>query len=137
MADKMQTVEELMLTGLTYVLDFENKASEGAKKMAQASTNPELKEAFEKTRDQEQGVCAEDRADLQAAGQAGKDRGEPHCARDDHRSRAHDFELGRGSGAGCGADRCSQPAAALPDRVLTDRSRPTRSCLASRVKPRG
>ena len=49
MADKMQTVEELMLTGLTYVLDFENKASEGAKKMAQASTNPELKEAFEKT----------------------------------------------------------------------------------------
>ena len=49
MADKMTTVEELMLTGLTYVLDFENKASEAAKKMAQASTNPELKEAFEKT----------------------------------------------------------------------------------------
>ena len=49
MADKMTTVEELMLTGLTYVLDFENKASEAAKKMAQASTNPELKEAFEKS----------------------------------------------------------------------------------------
>ena len=49
MADKMQTVEELMLTGLTYVLDFENKVSETAKKMAQASTNPELKEAFEKS----------------------------------------------------------------------------------------
>ena len=49
MADKMQTVEELMLTGLTYVLDFENKASVGASKMAEASTNPELKAAFEKT----------------------------------------------------------------------------------------
>ena len=49
MADKMQTVEEMMLTGLTYVLDFENKVSEAAKKMAQASTNPELKEAFEKS----------------------------------------------------------------------------------------
>ncbi len=49
MADKMQTVEELMLTGLTYTLDFENKVSEAAKKMAQASTNPELKQAFEKS----------------------------------------------------------------------------------------
>ena len=49
MANKMQTVEELMLTGLTYVLDFENKVSETAKKMAQASTNPELKAAFEKS----------------------------------------------------------------------------------------
>lgn len=49
MADKMQTVEELMLTGLTYVLDFENKVSEAEKKTAQASTNPELKEAFEKS----------------------------------------------------------------------------------------
>ena len=49
MADKMQTVEELMLTGLTYVLDFENKVLEAAKKMAQASTNPELKAAFEKS----------------------------------------------------------------------------------------
>ena len=49
MADKMQTVEELMLTGLTYTLDFENKVSATSKKMAQASTNPELKEAFEKS----------------------------------------------------------------------------------------
>ncbi len=49
MADKMQTVEELMLTGLTYVLDFENKVSDTAKKMAEASTNAELKAAFEKS----------------------------------------------------------------------------------------
>ncbi len=49
MPDKMQTVEELMLTGLTYTLDFENRVSEAAKKMAQASTSPELKAAFEKS----------------------------------------------------------------------------------------
>ena len=49
MADKMMTVEESMLTGLTYTLDFENKVSEAAKKMAQASSNPELKAAFEKS----------------------------------------------------------------------------------------
>ncbi len=49
MADKMTTVEESMLTGLTYTLDFENRVSEAAKKMAQASTNPELKAAFEKS----------------------------------------------------------------------------------------
>ena len=49
MAEKMQTIEDLMLTGLTYTLDFENKVSDEAKKMAQASTNPELKQAFDKS----------------------------------------------------------------------------------------
>ncbi len=49
MAEKMQTIEDLMLIGLTYVLDFENKVSDQAKKMAEASTNPELKEMFEKS----------------------------------------------------------------------------------------
>ena len=46
---KMQSVEDLMLTGLSYVLDFEEQASQTASKMAEASTNPELKEAFQKT----------------------------------------------------------------------------------------
>ncbi len=49
MADKMRTIEDLLVTGLTYVLDFENKVSDEAKKMAAASTNPELKEMFEKS----------------------------------------------------------------------------------------
>lgn len=49
MADKMMSVEDLMVTGLTYVLDFENKVSDEAKKMAAASTNPEAKDVFEKS----------------------------------------------------------------------------------------
>ena len=49
MADKMMTVEDLMVTGLTYILDFENKVSDEAKKMAAASKNPEVKEVFEKS----------------------------------------------------------------------------------------
>lgn len=46
---KMRSVEDLMVTGLTYVLDFEEKISKQAAKMAEASTNPELKEMFEKS----------------------------------------------------------------------------------------
>ncbi len=49
MADKMTTVEDLMLTGLSYVLDFENKVSDVAKKMAAAATNPDAKDIFEKS----------------------------------------------------------------------------------------
>lgn len=49
MANKMNTVEDLMLTGLSYVLDFENKVSDEAQKMAAASTNPEAKDVFEKS----------------------------------------------------------------------------------------
>ncbi len=45
----MQSIEDLMTTGLTYVLDFEEKISAGASKMSEASSNPELKEAFQKT----------------------------------------------------------------------------------------
>ena len=49
MADKMMTVEDLMLTGLSYVLDFENKVSDEAQKMASAATNPEAKQVFEQS----------------------------------------------------------------------------------------
>lgn len=49
MADKMMTVEDLILTGLSYTLDFENRVSEQAKKMASAATNPEAKQIFEQS----------------------------------------------------------------------------------------
>ncbi len=46
---KMQSIDDLLYTGLTYVHDFEQKISKEATKMAAASTNPELKQAFEKS----------------------------------------------------------------------------------------
>ncbi len=46
---KMQSIQDLMVTGLTYTLDFEQKIANGASKMAEASSEPELKEAFQKT----------------------------------------------------------------------------------------
>lgn len=46
---KMQSINDLLYTGLTYVHDFEQKISQEARKMAEASSNPELKEAFEKS----------------------------------------------------------------------------------------
>ena len=38
-----------MVTGLTYVLDFEQQIAKNASKMAEGATTPELKEAFDKT----------------------------------------------------------------------------------------
>ncbi len=49
MAEKMKSINDLMITGLTYVLDFENKVSEEAKKMAEASSDPEVKQVFEQS----------------------------------------------------------------------------------------
>ena len=49
MAEKMLTIEDLMVTGLTYVLDFENKVSDEAKKMGAAASNTEAKDVFEKS----------------------------------------------------------------------------------------
>ena len=49
MADKMQTVNDLMITGLTYTLDFEKKAVEAAQQMASAAANPEAKQIFEQS----------------------------------------------------------------------------------------
>lgn len=46
---KMQSIQDLMTTGLTYVLDFEEQIASQAPKMAEAAANPELKELFEKT----------------------------------------------------------------------------------------
>jgi ferritin-like metal-binding protein YciE len=49
MPDKMQSIQDLMLNGLTYVLDFENQVSQEAQKMAQASSDPEAKQFFEQS----------------------------------------------------------------------------------------
>ena len=49
MAEKMNTIHDLMVTGLTYVLDFENKVSEEATKMAEASSDPEVKQVFQQS----------------------------------------------------------------------------------------
>ena len=46
---KMESVEDLMFVGMTYTLDFEERVGAEAKKMAEASSDPELKELFEKT----------------------------------------------------------------------------------------
>ncbi len=46
---KMQSIDDLLYTGLTYTQDFEQQIGQQAQKMAQASSNPDLKDAFEKT----------------------------------------------------------------------------------------
>jgi ferritin-like metal-binding protein YciE len=46
---KLRTVQDLMVTGLTYVLDFEDQVGQQASKMAEAASNPELKEVFQKS----------------------------------------------------------------------------------------
>ena len=51
---KMQSISDLLYTGLTYVHSFEKQIGEEAKKMAQASSNPDLKDAFEKTQTKSQ-----------------------------------------------------------------------------------
>lgn len=42
-------IHGLLVTAMTYVLDFEHKIAEAAPDMAKASHDPELKELFEKT----------------------------------------------------------------------------------------
>ena len=46
---KMQNVQDLTINGMTYVLDFEEQVASAAPKMAEATSNPELKELFGKT----------------------------------------------------------------------------------------
>lgn len=46
---KMQNVEDLLYTGMTYALDAEQKLSKGAGKMADASNDSEVKEMFQKS----------------------------------------------------------------------------------------
>ena len=45
----MQNITDLLLTGMSYTLDLEQKFSKFASKMADASSEPEVKEIFEKT----------------------------------------------------------------------------------------
>lgn len=46
---KMESIEDLLYVGMTYLLDFEERVGKEANKMADATTDPELKELFEKT----------------------------------------------------------------------------------------
>ncbi len=46
---KMQSIDDLLYTGMTYVLDFEQRVSKEAGKMAEASSDPEVKEIFQKS----------------------------------------------------------------------------------------
>ena len=46
---KMQSIDDLLFTGMTYTLDFEQQVSKEAEKMAQAASDPEVKEMFQKS----------------------------------------------------------------------------------------
>lgn len=46
---KIQNVQDLLYVGMTYVLDAEKQLSQEARKMADASNDPEVKEVFEKS----------------------------------------------------------------------------------------
>ena len=46
---KIQSVQQLMTTSMTYILDMENKLAQAAPTMADASSDPDLKELFSKT----------------------------------------------------------------------------------------
>ena len=45
----MNTISDLMLTGMSYVLDFEEKIGKAAKEVSSQVSSPQLKELFEKT----------------------------------------------------------------------------------------
>lgn len=47
--EKIQSVQQLMTTGLTYTLDFEEQIAKAAPEMANGASDPELKELFGKT----------------------------------------------------------------------------------------
>ena len=46
---KVESVQDLLHTGMTYTLDFEERTGKQASKLAEASTDAELKEMFGKT----------------------------------------------------------------------------------------
>lgn len=46
---KIQSIDDLLYTGMTYVLDFEQQISKEAGKMAQAASDSEVKEMFQKS----------------------------------------------------------------------------------------
>lgn len=46
---KMKSIDDLLYTGMTYVLDFEQRISKEAAKMAAAATDGDVKDMFEKS----------------------------------------------------------------------------------------
>ena len=51
---KAQSIDDLLYMGMTYILDFEQKFSQFAGKMAGGASDPEVKEIFQKTTTQSQ-----------------------------------------------------------------------------------
>ena len=77
---KMQSIQDLMTTGLTYVLDFEEQIAEAAPKMQEASTNPDLKEAFGKTATKSKEYAAKTEETFKKLGQK-VERNDNHIAK--------------------------------------------------------
>ncbi len=46
---KVQNIQDLLFVGMTYVLDAEKQLSQEANKMAEASSDPEVKDIFQKS----------------------------------------------------------------------------------------
>ncbi len=78
---KMTSIEDLMVTGMTYTLDFEEQIAKAATKMADASSDAELKEAFQKTQSKSQQYG-------QDIEQAFKKLGKPVQRNDNHIAKA-------------------------------------------------
>ena len=75
----IKTMHDLLVTGLTYVLDFEERIGKAAPDMASASTDKDLKEAFEKTTTKSQDYAKAVEAAFEKIGESPK-RAENHIA---------------------------------------------------------
>ena len=76
---KMESVEDLMYVGMTYVLDFEERIAGQAQKMAKAASDPELKELFEKTESKSKQYAGRLEASFEKIGRK-KDTNKNHIA---------------------------------------------------------
>lgn len=78
--DKMTSIQDLMTTGLTYTWDFEEQIADAAPKMADAASNPELKELFSKTETKSKDYASKVEGVFGALGQEAK-RNTNHIAK--------------------------------------------------------
>ncbi len=65
----IKTMHDLLVTAMTYVLDFEHQFAKAAPKMAEASHSPELKELFGKTATKSQHYAQQIEAVFKAIGE--------------------------------------------------------------------
>lgn len=76
----IKNIHGLLVTGLTYLLDFEERIGEAAPKMASASADSDLKDAFEKTRTKSKDYAAAVETAFKELGVPAK-RAENHIAK--------------------------------------------------------